>query len=397
MQSDREKFVYYVSRRSFLSLWSYHSPKGKGGKELCDILVVCDPDVVIVSVKDVQFKDTGNPSVEWKRWQRRAIDESVKQIYGAERWIGDAQHVVKSDGTDGLPFPVVEERRVHRIAVALGSEGKAPLKFGDFGKGFVHVLDEHSFRILLNELDTITDFVEYLVAKEALVGEGTELTFLGAEEDLLAWYLHHGGSFQANGADSILITPGIWDGFCEKPEVIAKKKENKISYAWDRLVEELAVDVLTGYLEFGSTLSENEQAIRLMAREDRFSRKVLSEGFIEFLENTDTIRSRKMSSPSGMFYIFLAVPHGEDPEYLKAELGGRCFAAKSQHPEFIDIVGIATQKPEKGKGHSMMVMYLHLPSWTDEDAERTKAMAEELGYFTNPIETKKRVEEYPSK
>jgi len=47
-----EEFVNWVCQQSSLSLWSYASPRGKKGKELCDILVVCDPDIIIISVKD---------------------------------------------------------------------------------------------------------------------------------------------------------------------------------------------------------------------------------------------------------------------------------------------------------------------------------------------------------
>ena len=52
-----EAFAHSVCRQSFLSLWSYASPQGRTpGKELCDILVVCDPDIIIFSVKEVKPK-----------------------------------------------------------------------------------------------------------------------------------------------------------------------------------------------------------------------------------------------------------------------------------------------------------------------------------------------------
>ena len=70
-------------------------PQGKeAGKELCDILVVCDPDIVIFSVKDIGLKETSDPSVDWERWRKKAIDASCKQIYGAQRWISSATNVI---------------------------------------------------------------------------------------------------------------------------------------------------------------------------------------------------------------------------------------------------------------------------------------------------------------
>ena len=62
------------------------------------------------------------------------------------------------DGLTRIPLPDVSVRRVHGVAVALGGQTKVPFESGDFGKGYVHVLDETSFRIVASELDTITDW-----------------------------------------------------------------------------------------------------------------------------------------------------------------------------------------------------------------------------------------------
>ena len=190
--NESEEFVYQVCHKSFLSLWSYANPKGKKSKELCDILVVCEPDIIVVSVKDIKLTDSGDIETDWQRWLKKAIEGSVDQIYGAERWIKSASNVIRSDGTQGLPFPPVEVRRIHRVAVALGGDDKVPIQFGDFGKGFVHVFDKTSFEIILQELDTITDFVQYLLDKENLYASGKQTVFEGSEEDLLGYYIHNG-------------------------------------------------------------------------------------------------------------------------------------------------------------------------------------------------------------
>ena len=89
-----EQLVYDICKKSFLSLWSYANPLGKESKELCDTLIVCNPDIIIISVKDIRITDSGDISTDWKRWRKRAIDASAKQIYGAERWIESASHVI---------------------------------------------------------------------------------------------------------------------------------------------------------------------------------------------------------------------------------------------------------------------------------------------------------------
>jgi hypothetical protein len=391
MVNRAEELVYKICRHSFLSLWSYANPRGKDpGKELCDVLVVCDPDVVIVSVKEIALAESGDLQTDWRRWLKRAIDESAKQIYGAERWLKSAEHVIKSDGTGGLPIPPKENRRFHRVAVALGSKGKAPLKFGDLGKGFVHVFDETSLEIAFRELDTISDFVGYLSAKENFFALGKKVAFEGREEDLLALYLHDGRKFP-DRFDIIVVDETLWKGFQQRPEYRAKIVANRDSYFWDRLIE-----VLTrNEPEVGCSLSEAEMAIRVMAREDRFARRILGKAFREFLEMHRS-RSRLMASPSGVTYVFLAVPYGTAPELLQAELGTRCFVARGLRQSSHTVVGIGTEYFEDDKSSALSLFYLRKPEWSPEDHADMRAIQDDLGYFAKAEVTSQHEDEYPS-
>ena len=132
-----EQYVAALCAKTFLGLWSYPNPRGSDGKELCDLLVVCDPDVVIFSVKDIALTNSGNSVVDWKRWCRRAIDDSAKQIAGAERWIDSATKVITNTGEVAISFPPKGRRRLHRVAVAFGSKEQLPIVSEDFGKGFL--------------------------------------------------------------------------------------------------------------------------------------------------------------------------------------------------------------------------------------------------------------------
>jgi hypothetical protein len=385
-----EELVYNICRRSFLSLWSYACPQGKGGKELCDVLIVCDPDVLVISVKEIGLGDSGDISTDWERWSKRAIDASAKQIYGAERWLKFAKRVVKSDGTDGLPLPDLQKRRLHRIAVALGSEGRAPIKYGDLGKGFVHVFDESSFYSVLRELDTISDFVEYLAAKEDYSASGKKIVFEGTEEDLLAIYLHAGRKFPQE-YDLTVVGDNLWRALRDKPEYKAKNAANNDSYFWDRLIEVLS----RGEPEIGPSLSEAEIAIRVMAREDRFARRLLGSSFREFLEDR-TSRSRIFVSPSGVVYVFLAVPHGTEIEFLEAELGNRCFVARGLNQQSPTVVGIGTEYFEDNDSSALFLCYLHKEGWSLEDDAHMKEMQSELGYFVKPRLISRHEDEYPT-
>lgn len=395
--NSTEEFVLRLCQQSFLSLWSYANPRGnKAGKELCDILVVCEPDIIIFSVKASELTEHDDLSTPWSRWRKRAIEASVRQIYGAERRIKTAREVIRKDGTAGLSFPEVSVRRVHRVAVALGSKGKVPILFGDFGKGFVHVFDETSLVLIMNELDTVSDFVSYLMDKEALYKSGirTELSG-GAEEDLLALYLHRGRQFPTE-FDLLVVTDGIWKEFINKDEYKAKKRADLDSYVWDRLIDTIGKDVLQGNLEFGSSLNEAEKALRVMACENRFARRILGKAFKEFIDlsSQKKVRSRMAVSPSDIVYVFLAIPHGQDRRFRVAELGNRCLVARGLHQKHPTVIEIATERYEPGQGFSFDIVYLHKPEWTEKDQEHTKHMQSELGYFVQPVQTPFHEDEY---
>ena len=108
------------------------------------MMVVCDPHIIIFEIGECGVTSSGNIEVDWNRWKKRTIEKLVGQIYRAERWLKEAKHVVKKDGTEGLPFPDLSRRQIYRIAVALGSKRKVPFEMGNFGKGFVHIFDELS-------------------------------------------------------------------------------------------------------------------------------------------------------------------------------------------------------------------------------------------------------------
>jgi hypothetical protein len=391
-----EAFVHSVCKQSFLSLWSYASPQGRtAGNELCDILVVCEPDVIIFSVKEIKPKAKAPDEVRFQRWVRGAVDDSVKQIYGSERFIQSDRHshVVREDGSIGLAYPPADRRRVHRVAVALGGDDHFPVPYGDFGKGFVHVFDERSFRIVLSELDTITDFVEYLTKKEELLAPDRDVRF-GLEEDLLAIYLHQNRSFPS--ADLLLIEEGSWPQLVAKPEYRAKKTADEQSYMWDRLIELIGNDVATGNMEYSNSLDDDELGLRVMARENRFNRRMLASTFANFLDaaRAGEVRSRMTGSPSKVGYVFLAAHPDEARTDRNNETSLRCIVARVKLG-LETIIGIGTERPGVRRGASWDLHYLHIPVLTDEFRENALKMSEQLGFFSAPRITGVHDDEYP--
>ena len=401
--NESEQFVYDICTKSFLSLWSYINPQGKTpGKELCDVLVICDPHVIVISVKDIQLKSTENPNVDWKRWQRKAIEESIKQIKGAIRWLDGAEYVVKKDGSQGLKLPAKSQRIYYRVAVAFGGKREVPITSSeDSDDEFYHVLDEQSFFLLLRHLDTISDFVDYLSEKEKLLSN-TSVIINGGEENLLAIYLHNARQFHSE-IDMIILKDDLWDGVSNKPEFKAKLQKDAESYVWDKLIELLCDGGFDGENWLGPDMSESELPIRVLVRENRFSRRMLGGAFKNFLElsKTGLVASRCVrSSLNSVVYVFFAYDSESTLEDRRNELLDRCWASLCRFRECSTVIGIGVHVPgERPRdGYSTDLVMLHTPNneWSEEDLKHANYCRDELGFFKSTNEMHLHEDEYPT-
>lgn len=399
-QNDSEAYVAALCERSFLPLWSYANPTGKKDKELCDLLVVCGADVAIVSVKDIRPSPTADEATRTARWVKKALDGSFRQIAGAERWLRDEAEVTDASGRRGVVLPPPSERRVYRIALAFGGGGQMPLKQGDFGTGFVHAMDEQAFDTLIRELDTATDFFDYLRRKEEVVSRAAVL-FEGAEEDLLAFYLAHDRSFPVE-PDLFMIGEGLWEAFSRSPEYHARERANVVSRVWDRIIEEhiegFARDPRPpspSAFESATTVWDAEPVLRVLAQEDRYWRRELSAGLVEFVRPSDgrRVRSRMMISPERrVTYVLLRLRPGEDVESRNRELFLRCWVARDRFPEHPVVVGMAFGTSPGDPNE--MLLFDH-PEWGDEQRAKAQLVRDELGYFVAPRERRSRGREFP--
>lgn len=391
-----EEFVANLCRDTFLSPWSIANPRGKeSGKELCDILIVCDPDVLIVSVKEVAYKATPDFKTGMDRWTSRAVKASVKQVFGAERLLGKLDQVTANDGSSWLHLPPSNRRRIHRLAIALGSKGEVPIADGDVKKAFVHVLDQRAVTTLLTELDTITDFVDYLRRTEAFL-ERTQVVVPGTE-NLLALYLEKGRKYP-DGADLLILSDDLWDGLVRRDEFKRKKEADAESYLWDALIEQVANEHDPALTESHGRQDDPNPAVervtRIMAREDRFSRRLLAKAFREFHQGR-AIRSRVVQSLSGVVYVFLATPKTYDRALRRNELLGRLLIARGMHQNAKVVVGIATEEYEPKGGFSIDTAAYFKEEWTAEDQAEMERLQGQTGAFANPRWTASHEDEYP--
>lgn len=393
--NESEVFVHELCRRTFLSLWSVENPVGrKPGKELADALIVFGADIVVVSVKEKLIKQTGNDEVDTERWYRAAIEGSVIQLRGAGRALTSMSEVRRRDNPEViLQLPAVTERRVHFVAVALGGDDRVSAAPEPHDFGFVHVFDRETVTTLMGELDTVSDFVAYLQAKETFLARASVM-LEGGEYDMLAMYLSGGRKFPA-GIDGMLVAEGLWQQALNDPAFQRRKQADKVSHAWDKLIEEFAGHLIGGTLLGNAPQDIVQLGLRHMAGESRFHRRLLGFAFIDFLRKAGAgeTMSRSVASPSGVLYLLAACPRGFPADGRALLLRDRCAILLEGHPEATAVVGIVTEKPDGDWRHSFAMIVYHNP--ITEEIRRYAAEARKAGALATQVPNAVHMKEWP--
>jgi hypothetical protein len=461
--TDSERELYGYVSKSFLKLWSYpnlfidkRSNGGKTeGKELCDVLVVCGPHVIIFSDKSIEWPGGSDVSLSWSRWRRRAIDKSVDQIRGAARWIRDFPDRIFLDRECRVPLPISlphpDVMQVHGVVVARGAGEACKLHFGsgsgslivhsakleelDRGsssdkkdmfsigdvnpKGFyAHVLDDTSLNVVIEELDTITDFVWYLQNKAEVLRSPILLSAHG-EEELLTSYLR-GMDYETGKHDIlahipdrdkfsyVLLSEGLYAEWRQTPEYKLRKRADESSYAWDRLIGHFSDHVLDGTvvdvdgMVMNESVADHERALREMALQCRMQRRILVNGMkgaFEGIKDKDRFYRLMLSNtPFGEAktgFIFLVFKNNERTnangiysEYRRIRattLYGYAINSFRKRPELTKIVGISAELPgaaKSGGGGSEDLIYMESPDvWDDELIKEADNLKETLEIF----------------
>lgn len=374
-----EKYVSDLCKSSFLPFWSYPNPLGKKDKELCDVLVVCNNTIILISVKDIRVSNHKDETVKYDRWKAKAIDDSAKQLYGAERFLKNRDHIKLKDRTTTVKLPNKEKRKIFRIAVAFGSHKNFPLPTGDFGRGFVHVFDEQSTSILLKELDTITDFTDYLIAKENFI-KGKRI-MVPREIDFFTLYLNSNGFDIDAPADYISIPYGLWEIYIQSEEYKSWQESIKESFMWDEMINGIFNYHINSEIS-QEKRDEYEESLRIINLESRQHRIALGKKLKEALEKK--VSARLLKPLPGQKYTYVLMPlTDKNWEGKEGELKLRCIIARYLFPDIETIIGVSIGKnPNNGHGW-YDILYLHLPEINQLYIDEAKNAQEELGYFKN--------------
>jgi len=458
-----ERYLAKLADRSFLNLWAYPSPfrdqkqGGTGdGKEVCDLLVVCGAHVIIFSEKTIEWPN-GEIGTAWRRWAKRAIKDSAKQTRGAERWITEHPERLFLDRECKTPFPIdlppEGTRQIHRVVVASGSAeacrehipdssgsliirprvvgdshwtgedgATSPFVVGDVDPAgsFVHVFNEASLDKVMEELDTITDFTDYLSRKTAFVRSG-HLAEAQGEENLLAFYAvrtntegEHDFVLEV-GQSPLSIKYGLYERTIEDPQYQAKKGANEISYLWDRLIEGFSKHLLggTSITPEGRNfdLRESELGLRHMALASRFARRYLSDAVTGVLQKGKEVDRfvRSIMSPAGtensetaffftMKYLDEMDQNGGYEKYREVRLRITQIYARGllESNSHLDrVIGIGLEPPGQGRGSSGDLVYMEQNNWTDEERKSIQDDCEATGVLQELKERGFHVTEFP--
>jgi hypothetical protein len=481
----------------FFGLWSYPNLYYEKGKELADLLVVCDKHILIFSDKNIKFDTEKKLEVAWERWHRKAILNSMDQLRGAEQRIRDFPDKIFLDTECTQKFPIAiperSEMKVHLICVANGIEEACKQFFNnqngifhtllrdgdpvaittekmlenlpevnpsgslmfnscqeeakelpfcttdyDKSKTFVHVFNDNVLTFILNELDTLKDFVDYLTEKERFIRKIKQVMYTG-EEDLLYNYVKNFDverkchaftdrtESKIEGFDCVNFWEEDWNILRETPQFKSKKKANEISYMWDDMVRQ-AVDFRLDGATIRKTDSDeiynglHEGAIRYMALEDRLHRRHLAGAMkkaIELyplekhVESYSNIYARVCRSDMPQVYIFLQIEKLQSETYEQyrkrrstlLEAYAKCLKAKlvSDCPEIeVDrIIGHAMEPPKivhaQGDGISEDFVLLDCVNWNDELQAEYDSIRKDMNIwrFKTFPESTVMVKEYP--
>jgi hypothetical protein len=377
-----ERFVQQLALKSFLTDWCFPNPVLPNGKELCDLLVIFDQTAIIWQIKDLKLRSTG-------RYSPSEVEKNLRQLSGARRRLFDLRVPVQLQNARRTieSFDPTQITEVFLISVLLGEEEDSFALVEPIKEFTVHRFSKDFTEIALSELDTIGDFTNYLRIKEAFIADIEFLEIMGGEEELLAFYLMNNRSFGRVGNDKdIFLEAGHWNKFQKSAQYRSKKKEDKISYGWDAIIDRA---------HEGS--KQYEIVARELARPTRFERRVLAK---TFLARWSTAHRdvhdlyRAVLPAENATYCFLFCGKNVPREARKAMLSEMCYVARGSFLQNQKVIGIATEKTLESTC-SYDFCLLDRPLWTRENQQEMESLKRRSGIFKNPTVSKVEETEYP--
>lgn len=435
--NESERQLSKLLNDTFFSLWSYIGPysdegatKNKQGKEICDALVIFGNKILIFSDKAIKFNEEKDTLIAWKRWYKKSITDSVRQLYAAEEWIKKNPDRVFLDNFCQNPFPLNLENQnfeFHLIAITKNTLEPAKKYFDQFAKGssgtflnfyplderqvlempftlcdinsnktFVHIFDEFSINLVMQELRTISDFTNYLKVKEKLI---RKLRLQHAsEEDILGFFLDDEDfllgrkefTYPKCADDEVLgIQEGYWSNFILSNNYNIHKDLNNMGDYWVELSSRFSDSVVSANVGEGKEfpLEKHEIVVRSLASEKNATRAYLAQAFLEKFDNVplDRRSARVVQNfiNQSHFYVFLFLPFMDFESTIehtkrRGEIAWQyAIATKYRHSKVELITVIVTQPKGSKIRNEAIYLYNYSKKLTVEEEELAKRIIHE--------------------
>lgn len=379
-----EEFVNSLSTQAYLKYWCYPNPIDIDGdkKEICDLLILFFDTTIIISVKNYDLK--GN----YERFKKKVIEKSSKQLFGAERKLFQSNRPIKiSHPEKGEEiFNPDNYKNIYRITVSAGEDFEN-YEFIDNkeGKGSVTIFNKETFEIIIQELDTIKDLVEYLESREDLLLKNIGTKCNCNEKDLLSHFLMNKREFSKELTNEFeketKSLKNKWDSYLQNKSVFIKKLEDEKSYFIDELIKN---DVLK--LPSGELLAKELMTL------SRFERRIIAQNLFEIVEQNEgkaDFLVRRFTEYSGMGFLFIYYPIERTQEEIDFILQ-KAQELYAYYHNSSRIVLLAASK-----GLKQWKFGLFQASELNEEIENyLQELAKTFGWFQNEKRTERVIKEY---
>lgn len=393
-----EQIVHELAQESFFTDWCYLNPKLSDGKELCDLLIVFDNIAIIWSVKDSKLETREHNEGAYKQ---KDIEKSIRQLKGAKRQLFDLKAPIELENPrrGKEQFNPKDITEVYLISALMGEEGYFHFLGERLDDGtYIHNFTKTFVEILLNELDTISDFCNYFKEKESFLNSDVNrimVTF--GEENLLAYYLLNNRSFdQLKNSNPLMVPDGIWKDLIYDNSYKKKKRADEISYHWDAMINSVHT----------SKGKQYEKAARELARSNRFERRVLSKVYFDTLkkaQSTLKINAQKngiwwhhgisLSIDGNTVYYFMFMPSSVSREN-RIKVFKEVSVYAMGFTQTLKVIGIATKiEPDASRSYDFCVM--EKMSWDEEDQKIFLEVQKEYNWFVKAETKSDTIDEYP--
>ena len=422
--NSSELFVEQIGRQSFLSPWCYPNLYYKSGgniKEFADLAIIFENTIILFSDKNISFDISAQTSIAWKRWYKRSVSKSVDQLLGACRQLRIGNRDLYMDAKLQSKFagrlPPIDQLDLHLVALNHNVGGlsehselktksglandQTPFEVGClFDEEFIHIVEGHALYTILACLNTIRDFIDFLKDRRCTLS--TTPCVIDGNESFLGAYLksqtapgRYSVSRQivADNRRVVLFRDGLWAEYAKSAAWQHTVDQNEQSYLIDKLVEHFAEEHLAGRL-FGSEnqpFAYHQQGWAMLARESRFSRRMLAQAFHSIIEEPDetTFWTSSVSSVDypDTRYVFLTYPRPENvvvyedfEQSVTLHLLEHMYAAGSAFKNSRFIIGIGLPNYQQGQ-HTVVLKILDKRTWSDEDYQTAGKFLKRLGVF----------------